>query len=167
MPCPCPAPVRRRPPARPSGLAVAAARPRRRVAALYLVGRGIAELFVIHWHDPSSYALDWGGPSLAGVLAVHSGPGPGDHRRAGRWRLAARPRQPADAVDLSLHRSACALRDRRSADAGSRRPELPWIAMTDRKPPQMKFNTWIDQQVAEAERRGLFDDLPGKGKPLT
>jgi hypothetical protein len=44
------------------------------VAALYLVGRGIAELFVIHWHDPSSYALDWGGPSLAGVLAVHSGP---------------------------------------------------------------------------------------------
>lgn len=44
------------------------------VAALYLVGRGIAEPFVIHWHDPSSYALDWGGPSLAGVLAVHSGP---------------------------------------------------------------------------------------------
>jgi hypothetical protein len=38
------------------------------------VGRGIAEPFVIHWHDPSSYALDWGGPSLAGVLAVHSGP---------------------------------------------------------------------------------------------
>jgi hypothetical protein len=38
--------------------------------------------------------------------------------------------------------------------------------MTDRKPPQMKFNTWIDQQVADAERRGLFDDLPGKGKPL-
>ena len=38
--------------------------------------------------------------------------------------------------------------------------------MTERKPPQMKFNTWIDQQVADAERRGLFDDLPGKGKPL-
>jgi Domain of unknown function (DUF1992) len=38
--------------------------------------------------------------------------------------------------------------------------------MTERKPPQMKFNTWIDQQVAEAERRGVFDDLPGKGKPL-
>jgi hypothetical protein len=38
--------------------------------------------------------------------------------------------------------------------------------MTDRKPPQMKFQTWIDQQVAEAERRGLFDDLPGRGKPL-
>ena len=38
--------------------------------------------------------------------------------------------------------------------------------MTERKPPQMKFNTWIDQQVAEAERRGVFDNLPGAGKPL-
>jgi hypothetical protein len=38
--------------------------------------------------------------------------------------------------------------------------------MTERKPLPMKFQTWIDQQVAEAERRGLFDDLPGKGKPL-
>jgi hypothetical protein len=38
--------------------------------------------------------------------------------------------------------------------------------MTERKPPQMRFPTWIDQQVAEAERRGVFDDLPGKGKPL-
>ena len=38
--------------------------------------------------------------------------------------------------------------------------------MTERKPPQMKFQAWIDQQVAEAERRGLFDDLPGAGKPL-
>ncbi|HEY0934689.1 MAG TPA: DUF1992 domain-containing protein [Trebonia sp.] len=35
-----------------------------------------------------------------------------------------------------------------------------------RKPPQVKFRTWIDQQVDDAERRGLFDDLPGKGKPL-
>ena len=38
--------------------------------------------------------------------------------------------------------------------------------MTERKPPQMKFSTWIDQQVADAERRGVFDDLPGAGKPL-
>ena len=38
--------------------------------------------------------------------------------------------------------------------------------MTERKPPQMKFQTWIDQQVADAERRGVFDDLPGNGKPL-
>jgi hypothetical protein len=38
--------------------------------------------------------------------------------------------------------------------------------MTERKPPQMRFSTWIDQQVADAERRGVFDNLPGKGKPL-
>ena len=30
----------------------------------------------------------------------------------------------------------------------------------------MSFTSWIDQQVAEAERRGVFDDLPGAGKPL-
>src|ERR1700761_3920571 len=35
-----------------------------------------------------------------------------------------------------------------------------------RKPPQMKFRTWIDQQVSDAERRGVFDARPGKGKPL-
>ena len=45
------------------------------VLAVYLVGRGIAELILIHYGDPASYANDWGGPSLAGVLAVHSGPG--------------------------------------------------------------------------------------------
>jgi hypothetical protein len=30
----------------------------------------------------------------------------------------------------------------------------------------MSFPTWIDQQIADAERRGVFDDLPGAGKPL-
>jgi hypothetical protein len=30
----------------------------------------------------------------------------------------------------------------------------------------MGFTTWIDQQIADAERRGVFDDLPGAGKPL-
>jgi hypothetical protein len=38
--------------------------------------------------------------------------------------------------------------------------------MTERKPPQMKFRTWIDEQVSDAERRGVFDNLPGAGKPL-
>jgi hypothetical protein len=44
------------------------------VLAVYLVGRGITELFIIRYSDPASYAGDWGGPSLAGVLAVHTGP---------------------------------------------------------------------------------------------
>jgi len=45
------------------------------VLAVYLVGRGVSELILINYSDPASYAKDWGGPSLAGVLAVHSGPG--------------------------------------------------------------------------------------------
>ena len=44
------------------------------VLALYLVGRGIAEFFTVNYSDPASYRLDWGGPSLAGVFAVHTGP---------------------------------------------------------------------------------------------
>ncbi|HEY0933899.1 MAG TPA: hypothetical protein VGD91_09165, partial [Trebonia sp.] len=63
-----PGPARRAPARRPGwqwpvlGLAA--------VAALYLVGRGVAELFLVNWSDPASYAGDWGGPSLFGVLAV-------------------------------------------------------------------------------------------------
>jgi hypothetical protein len=38
--------------------------------------------------------------------------------------------------------------------------------MSDRKPIGLSFETWIDRQIREAEERGEFDDLPGKGKPL-
>ncbi|GAA2842460.1 DUF1992 domain-containing protein [Nonomuraea rubra] len=38
--------------------------------------------------------------------------------------------------------------------------------MTDRKPIGMPFESWIDRQIREAEERGEFQDLPGKGKPL-
>jgi Domain of unknown function (DUF1992) len=38
--------------------------------------------------------------------------------------------------------------------------------MTERKPPATSFTSWIDQQIAEAEKRGAFDDLPGAGKPI-
>ena len=38
--------------------------------------------------------------------------------------------------------------------------------MTERKPLGMSFTSWIDQQINEAQERGLFDNLPGKGKPL-
>ena len=43
--------------------------------AAYLVVRALVELATIHYNVPASYAKDWGGPSLAGVLAVHAGPG--------------------------------------------------------------------------------------------
>jgi Domain of unknown function (DUF1992) len=38
--------------------------------------------------------------------------------------------------------------------------------MTERKPPDMSFRSWIDQQIDEAAERGAFADLPGAGKPL-
>ena len=38
--------------------------------------------------------------------------------------------------------------------------------MTEQKPPGMSWETWIDQQIREAREAGLFDNLPGAGKPL-
>ena len=45
------------------------------VLGVYLVLRAVVELFLIDYGDPASYRDDWGGPSLAGVLAVHCLPG--------------------------------------------------------------------------------------------
>jgi hypothetical protein len=45
------------------------------VVGAYLVVRAIVELVTIDYGDPASYENDWGGPSLAGVLAVHCVPG--------------------------------------------------------------------------------------------
>ena len=57
-----------RSPVRTLGLAIGG------LLALYLVGRGVAEFFTVNYSDPASYANSWGGPSLAGVFAVHTGP---------------------------------------------------------------------------------------------
>ncbi len=38
--------------------------------------------------------------------------------------------------------------------------------MTERKPPGVSFETWIDKQIREAADRGEFDNLPGAGKPI-
>lgn len=38
--------------------------------------------------------------------------------------------------------------------------------MTTRKPADRNFSDWIDDQIRDAQSRGEFDDLPGKGKPL-
>jgi len=45
------------------------------VLGLYSIIVAIAEPFRIDMSDPATYSDDWGGPSLAGVLAVHMGPG--------------------------------------------------------------------------------------------
>jgi hypothetical protein len=38
--------------------------------------------------------------------------------------------------------------------------------MTDRKPPEVGFGTWVERQIREATERGEFDDLPGAGQPI-
>ncbi|MFP3986421.1 DUF1992 domain-containing protein [Streptomyces sp. E11-3] len=38
--------------------------------------------------------------------------------------------------------------------------------MTERKPPGVSFESWVDKQIREAEERGDFTELPGFGKPL-
>jgi hypothetical protein len=38
--------------------------------------------------------------------------------------------------------------------------------MTERKPPGMSFQTWVDSQISRSIERGDFEHLPGAGKPL-
>ncbi|MGW7130172.1 DnaJ family domain-containing protein [Streptomyces bobili] len=38
--------------------------------------------------------------------------------------------------------------------------------MTERKPPGVPFESWIDKQIQDAEKRGEFEQLPGLGRPL-
>ena len=38
--------------------------------------------------------------------------------------------------------------------------------MTERKPPGVSFESFVDRQIREAESRGDFEKLPGWGKPM-
>jgi len=38
--------------------------------------------------------------------------------------------------------------------------------MTQRKPPGVTWESWIDRQIRQARERGEFEDLPGAGQPL-
>ena len=38
--------------------------------------------------------------------------------------------------------------------------------MTQRKPPGVSWETWIDRQIRVGMESGAFDDLPGHGKPV-
>jgi hypothetical protein len=37
---------------------------------------------------------------------------------------------------------------------------------TDRKPPGVTWETWIERQIRQGMEDGEFDDLPGTGRPL-
>lgn len=45
------------------------------IVGIFFIVRAVVELLTIDYSDASSYADDWGGPSLAGVLVVHCGLG--------------------------------------------------------------------------------------------
>jgi hypothetical protein len=38
--------------------------------------------------------------------------------------------------------------------------------VTERKPPGVDFETWVDRQISDAMRHGDFDNLPLAGRPL-
>lgn len=38
--------------------------------------------------------------------------------------------------------------------------------MTERKPPGVSQESWVDRQIREATERGAFENLPGTGRPL-
>ncbi|MEU9386378.1 DUF1992 domain-containing protein [Streptomyces sp. NPDC048279] len=38
--------------------------------------------------------------------------------------------------------------------------------MTERKPPGVPFESWVDKQISDAQQRGEFDRLTGAGQPL-
>jgi len=38
--------------------------------------------------------------------------------------------------------------------------------MTERKPPGMSFETWVDHQISRSIERGDFERLAGAGKPI-
>jgi hypothetical protein len=45
------------------------------IVGIFFIVRAVVELLTIDYSAPSSYADDWGGPSIAGVLLVHCGLG--------------------------------------------------------------------------------------------
>ncbi|MEU8031391.1 DUF1992 domain-containing protein [Streptomyces sp. NPDC049099] len=38
--------------------------------------------------------------------------------------------------------------------------------MTERKPPGVRFESWVDKEIRDAQERGEFERLPGAGEPL-
>jgi hypothetical protein len=38
--------------------------------------------------------------------------------------------------------------------------------VTERKPQGVPLEHWVERQIREAQERGDFDDLPGRGKPI-
>ena len=50
------------------------------------------------------------------------------------------------------------------ATIGGGRSDHP--VMTERKPPERNWKSWVEEQIQDAQREGEFDRLEGKGKPI-
>jgi hypothetical protein len=62
---------------------------------------------------------------------------------------------------MGLHGEGCA--KSATAELGQDRERR---TMTERKPPGVGFEPWVERQIREAAERGEFDNLPGAGKPI-
>ena len=38
--------------------------------------------------------------------------------------------------------------------------------MTDKKPPKVSWESWVERKIRESMERGEFDNLPGMGEPI-
>lgn len=38
--------------------------------------------------------------------------------------------------------------------------------MTERKPPEKSWQSWVEEQIQQAQADGSFEELEGKGKPI-
>ena len=45
-------------------------------------------------------------------------------------------------------------------------PAVRCLVVTQRKPPELSVRGWVEQQIQQAQRDGLFEGLPGEGRPL-
>ncbi len=72
-------------------------------------------------------------------------------------------RFPSPALDTSSHNSA----SRTGGVRDTRKHSLRSSLVTERKPPGVSWETWVDRQIREGMERGDFDRLEGHGRPIS
>ena len=95
----------------------------------------------------------------------HAGQDPGDHRRRIERAGAALTTGERCGAPRGCPGALTGGRGRRML-ATSREDVHKEPSMSERKPPGVSWETWIDRQVRAGMERGEFDDLPGHGKPI-
>ena len=96
------------------------------IAAAFFIVRAIVELLTIDYSDPSSYANDWGGPSLGGVLRSTAASGSSPRSGSSSGGADGVPRRQMNAIDpseraVSRRGSCCYSSSSFAAESSSRR----------------------------------------------